>query len=525
MLISRKHKRIILRSRDPSSIIAAIPNAKSFIHNGKEFLAVRHGVDEVKVLANMGIAVPGPIGYYYAWPGQYAPMSHQKEIAEFLTHNNRAFNLSDIGTGKTLATLWALDYLRSVGIVQRTLVVSPLSTLERTWADELFTHFPNLTYSVVYGSGDKRRKMLSADADVYLVNHDGIKVRGIVDALAKRPDINLIIVDEIAQVGRTAGTERFKALLKILNRQSPRLCWGITGTPTPNAPTDAWAQCRLLVPDRVSPYYNRFKMEVMRKVTQFIWIPKPNANAIVQDAMQPAIRFHRDDCIDLPPCMFETRSVELTAPQKKAYKDMLIKLTTQVDAGEITAVNEAIKAQKLIQIASGAVYGEDGETHYVDAAPRLNVVHEIIQEAQTKVIVFVPFVSAVELVAADLRERGHTVEVIYGAVKKTDRDRIFSAFTHDENPKVLVAQPGTMSHGLTLTSASTIIWYAPIASADIYEQANGRIVRISQKHSQLIVNIEGTEIERRYYKRLQDKQKVQGLLLDAIRDARLALAA
>lgn len=522
MLISPKHKRIILRCRDPSVIEAVIPKAKRFDYNGKEFLAVKHGVDECKVLANLGIKAPSPIGYYYDWPGRFTPFAHQKEIAEFLTMNNRAFNLGDIGTGKSISTLWAYDYMRSIGLVNKVLIVSPLSTLERTWGDEIFHNFPHLTFSVIHGSADKRLKLLNTDADIYLINHDGVKVRGIVEALQHRDDINLIIVDEIAQVGRTAGTERFKALVKIINRQVPRMCWGLTGTPTPNAPTDAWAQCRLLVPDRVPPYFNRFKQEVMRQVTQFIWLPKSNALEVVQAAMQPAIRFHRDDCVDLPPCMYETRSVELTSQQKKAYKDMLSKLVAQADGGEITAVNEAVKAQKLLQIACGVAYGKDHEELYLDVEPRINVAHEIIEEAQTKVIVFVPFVSAVEMVTAELRKRGHTVARIYGDVHKAERDQIFADFMNCADPRVLVAQPATMSHGLTLTAASTIIWYAPITSADTYEQANGRIIRISQKHSQLIVNIEGTDMERKYYKRLAEKQKVQGLLLDAIRDVRLA---
>lgn len=521
MLVSKKHRRLILRLRDPSTIESVIPNTKRFTYNGKEFLAVKHGIDECKVLTNLGFNPPSPIMYYYPWPGRFTPYAHQKQIAEFLSMRGRAFNLGDIGTGKTVSTLWAYDYLRSVGAVKKALIISPLSTLERTWADEIFQNFSHLTFSVVYGPQAKRLKQLNVDADVYLINHDGIKVRGIVEALEKRPDINLVIVDEIAQIARTAGTERFKALTKIVNRQSPRQAWGLTGTPIPNAPTDAWAQCRILVPDNVTPYFNRFKQEVMRQVSPFTWLPKADALTTVQKVMQPAIRFHRDECVDLPPCVFETRHVELTAPQTKAYKEMMAKLVAEVENGEVMAVNEAVKAQKLVQIACGALYGKDHEEHYIDAEPRINVVDEIIQEAGTKVIVFVPFVSAVEMVTNALRKRGHTVAMIHGGVGKDERDEIFSAFKGVGDPRVLVAQPSTMSHGLTLTSASTVIWYAPITSADTYEQANGRIIRISQKHSQLIVNIEGSEIERRYYKRLETKQKVQGVLLDAIRDSRL----
>lgn len=223
--------------------------------------------------------------------------------------------------------------------------------------------------------------------------------------------------------------------------------------------------------------------------------------------------------IRLQNTLWEARNI--SAKQVKAYKEMLTKMKTEVDAGEIIAVNEAVKAQKLIQVVCGSVYGDDREILEVDAGPRLAVVNEVVEEASTKVIVFVPFVSVVKTVAEYLREAGHTVEVIYGEVPKNERDRIFTAFQRTPEPRIIVAQPAAMSHGLTLTEASTIIWYAPITSNDTFEQANGRITRPGQKHNQLIVMLEGSDIERKYYDRLQRKQKVQGALLESIRSARV----
>jgi len=136
--------------------------------------------------------------------------------------------------------------------------------------------------------------------------------------------------------------------------------------------------------------------------------------------------------------------------------------------------------------------------------------------------VFVPFVSSVAKVTKYLETHGITVECIYGDVPKSARDRIFSAFQNTDDPRVLVAQPAAMSHGLTLTAANTIIWYAPIFSSDIYEQACARITRPGQTMAQLIVNIEGSPIEQRAYDRLRNKQKMQGILLSMVEDARIA---
>lgn len=518
MLIIRNKKAVVIKSRHPQKVLSVIPTAKVFNFRGQDLLAIPHRIDEVRVLRNLGFNVPSPIKYYYGFPGRYTPFMAQRETSDFLTTNNRAFCLNDLGTGKTQAALWAYDYMRSVGKAKRLLVATPLSTLERTWGDAVFSSFPHLEFSVLHGSKARRLKLLNQRVDVYLINHHGVQI--IAEELAKRDDIDIIIIDEIAQVGRTPGTDIWKSLDKICNKQlsSKRTVWGLTGTPTPNAPTDAWAQCRLVVPHKVPPYFKRFKEQVMKQYGPFTWVPKPNAVDVVKEVMQPAIRFTRDQCIDLPDCMYQTLEVELTPDQKKAYKTMAATLRAEVESGQVLAVNEAVKMSKLVQIACGVVYGTDGEEVTIPATPRLKLVTEVIENAATKTIVFVPFRSSIEVVANHIREAGFTVECIHGGVGKNQRDTIFSNFQKLNEPQVIVAQPGAMSHGLTLVAANTIVWYAPITSNETYEQANGRITRPGQKHQQFIINIEGTPVERKIYERLKNKQKTQGLLLDLVQE-------
>lgn len=523
MLVWKDKNALILKPREPLKILNVIPSAKKFSVKKVPYVAVPHKITETRLLRNLGYNAPAPIGVAYDWPGRYQPFDAQREAAAFLTMNERAFNLSELGTGKSLASLWAYDYLRSVGQVNKVLVISPLSTLERTWADEVFHHFPHLECAVLHGSRDKRIKLLNTDVDVYVVNHDGVQI--IEPHIKNRTDIDLVIVDEIAQAARNAGTDRWKAINKVINKHSkPRSCWGMTGTPTPNAPTDAWAQCRLIVPEKVPPYFNRFKGEVMKQLSQFTWVPKPEATEKVHEAMQPAVRFTRDECVDLPPLMYETRQVGLTKEQGKAYKEMVNKLRTEADEGEITAVNEAVKMAKLVQIACGVVYANDGTEVTIPSNPRVEETREIVRQAEGKVIVFVPFVSSVNMVAEELA-KDFSVEVIHGGVKKQERDRIFGAFQKSKDPKVIVAQPAAMSHGLTLTSASTIVWYSCVTSNEVFEQANGRINRPGQKMNNFIIMLEGTPVEKRIYSRLRNKQKMQGALLDEVKAQRTALAA
>jgi SNF2 family DNA or RNA helicase len=265
----------------------------------------------------------------------------------------------------------------------------------------------------------------------------------------------------------------------------------------------------------VPQYFGKFRDSVMRQVSQFKWVARDNATETVAQAMQPAIRFSLDDCVDLPEQVYETRQVEMTTDQNRAYAQMLATLRTQAADGEILAVNEAVKASKLVQIACGVAYGRDHEEIHIPATPRIEEVMEIIEQSEGKVLLFVPFTSALSYVATEVGKK-YSVEVVYGETKKTDRDRVYGDFQSDVDPHVIVAQPGVMSHGLTLTAATTIIWYAPINSNEIYEQACARTRRPGQKRTTVVVHICGSEVERRMYKRLQNKQKMQGLMLDLL---------
>jgi SNF2 family DNA or RNA helicase len=527
MLIHKEKNALLLRLKDPNRVLTIIPKSRRVLHEGKEYVAVRHGSDEVRVLNNLGILAPPPILSQYSWPinGGIKPFDAQLTTAAFFTLHDRLFCLNEMGTGKTLASLWGYDFLRSEGILHRALVVSTLSSLESTWADEISNHLPHLRVSVVHGSRAQRMKALAVDADIYIINHDGLKVPGMVEALGKRPDIDLILIDEIAQAVRNSGTDRFKAFNIVCNRQVPRKVWGMTGSPVPEAPTDAWAQCRITNPANSDKYFSHFRERVMRRVGPFAWVPREDAQDVVYQSMQPAIRFKRDECFDLPECIYESKDVALSDEQAKAYKQMTAQLIAEVAEGKITALNEAAKGIKLLQIACAVAYGDTGEEVVMDATPRMNVLLETIEQAATKTIVFAPFVAVVKHVAAFLRRKGVACECIYGEVSKSERSRIFGEFQHGPHLRVIVAQPSAMAHSLTLTAASTIIWYAPVIVNETFEQANARITRAGQKHTQFIVMLSGTEIERRWYQRLKNKQKVQGVLLDMVQGSRKKSAA
>ena len=511
MLVVEKAKALALKLNNPNRVLDSIYTAKMLNVHGMDIVIAPHRLDEVKVLRNLGINAPSPILHYYNWPGQFTPFDHQKETAAFLTLNHSGLVLNEIGTGKTQSALWAADYLIKTKNVKKVLILSPLSTLERVWADAIFTGFVHRKFVVLHGTAEKRLKLLRTEADFYIINHDGFAI--IKDKCQDMFD--LVIVDEAA-VLRNPSTQRFKIFRKwAANNVATRL-WLMTGTPTPNDPTDAWALAKLVGSPFCTKTYTAFREQVMMKIGQWKFVPRPESVEIVKHILQPAVRYTRDECFDLPETIIQTRQVDLTAEQKKHYNQMLKHFVTEAASeGTITAVNEAVKIQKLVQIACGVAYGDDGQNIQIDCSPRINLVKEVIEEAGEKVILFVPLTGTLHMLEKELSKHW-SVAVVNGEVSSTQRNKIFHDFQHQPDPRVLIAHPGTMAHGLTLTSASTIIWYGPINSNEVYVQANGRIERIGKRNVSNVIHIEATDLEHKMYERLRNKQKLQGLLLDLI---------
>ena len=508
---------LVAETPDPVLMLQKVPTA---FRLGPTLVGMPHGVDETLRLATyLKLDPPAPIESYYSWPRERTiipkPFEHQVQTSAFLTLNPHAFVLNDIGTGKTLSTAWAADFLIESGAGHRVLIVAPLSTLERVWADTLFFHFQHRKYAILHGTADRRRKLLAQPADFYVINHDGLEV--IEKELAARPDIDIIIIDEIA-VFRNKSTDKWEALEALIypNKGAPKpWVWGLTGAPIPNEPTDAYGQCRLVTPTTVPKFYSQFRNLVMEHQSTYIWTPRPEAIDIVYKAMRPAIRYKRDDCLDLPPAIYSMRDVELSTEQAKHYKEIMRELYTEVKSGgRITAVNEGVKRSKLLQIACGCVYDVNGKPHEIDCGNRVETLMELIEQINEKVIVFVPFTAVTGMLARELNKHWNFA-IVTGDTSVKERNQIFSDFQSDKDID-LVAHPGCMSHGLTLTEASTIIWYAPVDSNETYEQANGRITRAGQKYTANIIHLAGSTIERKIYRRLEQRQSTQGVLLEMI---------
>jgi SNF2 family DNA or RNA helicase len=288
----------------------------------------------------------------------------------------------------------------------------------------------------------------------------------------------------------------------------------MTGTPAAQSPANAYGLAKLVSPSGVPRFFGAFRDQVMVKITPFKWAVKPDANDTVFRVLQPAIRFTKAECLDLPDMMYVKRTVELTAQQKQYYERIRKDKMMRASGEDVTAVNAAVLMTKLLQVACGAAYTDDSNTLQFDISSRYKVLKEVIDETPNKVLVFVPFQNTIEILTDKLRADSITAEIISGSVKAGDRTDIFRRFQTETDPKVLVIQPQAAAHGVTLTAADTVVWWGPTPSLEIYAQANARIHRSGQKNKCTVVQLEGSAVERRIYGLLDDKIDVHSKMVD-----------
>ena len=530
MFYSAAHKCLIYDHASPGQVCATIPGARQLSDTKVAVPTDLHSLQIARLLNLPAPPIMEMSGYDWPMEPGKRPYTHQRHMANFHVLHPRGFNLGEMGVGKSLSVLWAADYLMRMGVIQRCLIISPLSTLRRVWADEIMRNFLGRRTSIIlHGSHAQRVERLAEKHDFYIVNHDGLAVGttgaghhsmgDFAGGIQQRADINLIIADECSAY-KDNGSRRTKVLKKTIGDKS--YIWLLSGTPTPQAPTDAYALAKIVGGLPGESFYS-FQNRTMRKITNFKWAPRSDSAAVVAKALSPAIRYSREECIDLPECVVETRDVPLSPTQEKAYKDLKKNLQVSINQGQtITAVNEAVVRLKLIQIACGAVYGHDREVHKTDAAPRISVLKEVIDEAGAKILVFAPFTAVVDMLYSELRSTYGTAAVarVYGQTGQKARDDIFIRFDQDPELRIIVCDPQTMSHGLNLQAANTTVWFGPTDRLETYDQANARMTRPGQKNKMLIVRLASTPVEREIYKRLEQKQSLQGAILTLVEEDR-----
>lgn len=471
-------------------------------------VAVYWGLQEMQRLVRLYGDAPSPMDKEYDWPGLYSPFAHQRVTASYLALRDRAFCFNEAGTGKTSSVVWAADYLMNQGLVKRVLVICPLSIMYSAWQADIFKTAMHRTVAVAHGDTNKRIKVINGEYEFVIINFDGVGT--VADEIGK-VGFDLIVVDE-ANAYKTVSTKRWKTLAKLIN-PSTRL-WMLTGTPASQSPLDAYGLAKLINPAGVPKFFGAWRDKVMMNVSRFQWVPRKDSKSTVFEALQPAIRFEKADCLDLPEVMYQTREVPLSPQVEKYYKMLKKEMVINAAGEDISAVNAAAMISKLLQLSGGALYTDNKEVVEFDASPRFNALMEVLDETEHKVVVFVPYTHTIEIVAKYLTNQGVANEIINGAVSASARSDIINRFQTQEAPRVLIIQPQAASHGITLTAANTVVFWSPVMSVETYLQCVARIDRVGQKNSMTVVHLQGSEAERRMYQMLQNKVDMHESLVD-----------
>lgn len=498
------NKLLLFRTRDPSRY-TLIPKSSNLgeIAPGIYEIAVNWGLDEARVLRNMGVrGIPSPIQGSYNWPGRFKPFDHQIATASFLTMNDRAFVFNEAGTGKTISCLWAADYLMTKRRVRRALIICPLSIMEAAWMKDIMQTVIHRSAVIAHASSmDKRKELIGRGDPFVIINYDGVE--GVLDAILEDERFDLVVCDE-ANFIKNPSTRRWKAVNKLVKPHVK--VWAMTGTPSPQSPVDAYGLAKLVVPSNVPRFSSAWRDMVMLKVTQFKWVPKSEAPALVHAALQPAIRYTKEMCLDLPPVLTVERVVSMTRQQEAYYRAMKKDAIISAAGETITAVNAATVINKLLQISAGAAYTDGKETIVFDCRSRLDALEEILNETTRKVLIFAPYRSSIDTIIDFLKKLEISAKEITGDVSATDRGTTFNDFQTKPDPRVLVIQPQAAAHGVTLTAADTVVFWGPVTSVETYIQCIARADRIGQKGANVTVHhLYSSDVEARMFKLLQSR--------------------
>jgi SNF2 family DNA or RNA helicase len=500
---------MVVPSKDLQHILGFIDRVEVINDNGFDAsIMVYWGLPEMQRLVRLYGDAPSPMDKEYDWPGLYTPFVHQRITASYLALRDRCFCFNEAGTGKTSSAIWAADYMMNKGLIKRVLVICPLSIMYSAWQADIFKTAMHRTVAVAHGDSSKRKKVISGEYEFVIINFDGVAT--VEDEISKA-GFDLIVIDE-ANAYKTVSTKRWKTLAKLIT-PTTRL-WMMTGTPASQSPLDAFGLAKLVNPAGVPRFFGAWRDKVMHQITRFKWVPKPTNKTDVYNALQPAIRFEKADCLDLPDLVYQTREVPLTYQVDKYYRALKKEMLITAAGEQISAVNAAAMLSKLLQISGGAMYTDTKEVVEFDVSPRLNALMEVLDETQHKVIVFVPYTHTIQLVGKFLNQQGVVNEVINGAVPARERSEIINRFQTQTNPRVLIIQPQAASHGVTLTAADTVVFWSPVMSVETYLQCIARIDRVGQKNSMTVVHLQGSEAERRIYHMLQGKVDMHESLVE-----------
>ena len=442
---------------------------------------------------------------------KYKAHEYQEYATKFIEDNEQSAVFLECGLGKSVITLTAIKNLMARGEVSRVLVVAPLRVGKTTWPEEIgkWDHLGGLTYAVAIGSVAERLNALKVQADITIINRENVE--WLIDKSGMPFDYDMLVIDELSSF-KSFKAKRFKALLKV-RPQITRVV-GLTGTPSSNGLMDLWAEFRLLdLGERLGRYITRYRLayftpDKRNAQVVFSYKPLPGAEERIYDKIDDiTISMRASDYLKLPSLVMNTVVVEMGEKEKDIYDNLCDDMVVSLGESEIDAVNAASLSNKLLQMANGAVYGEEQSVHHIHDE-KLNALEDLIESANGKPV----------LVAYWFKHDLARIKAKFPFVREIKTDADIRAWNRGEI-EVGVIHPASAGHGLNLqTGGSTLIWFGLTWSLELYQQTNARLYRQGQKNTVVIHHIvtKGT-IDERVLKALEKKEKTQNSLIDAVK--------
>ena len=433
---------------------------------------------------------------------------YQKYCYNFILDHPSSLLLLDMGLGKTLITLTAIDTLKNLFEQSyKVLVIAPLKVAKYTWGDEIDKFDLNLTYSKVLGSERDRMNALNKKADIYLINREN--VTWLVDLYRGCWPFDFVVIDELSSF-KSSQSKRFKSLRKVMGRVKRFI--GLTGTPAPNNLMDLWSQVYLAdqgsrLGRTITSYRNQYFYPAYANghIVYKYGLKEGAEQQIYQKLEDLAVSMKAKDVLKLPKRIDNLVKVELEAKERKLYDQMKRDFLLEVDASEIVAMNAAVLSGKLLQLASGAVYDEDGRVIPIHEE-KLEALERIVEEAQGEpILVFYQYKHELDR----LKKRFPQAQEIGENIRAWNKGEI----------PILLAHPQSAGHGLNLQQGGHIIvWFSLTWSLEYYQQANARLDRQGQKHPVIVHHLVAEDtLDEAVMESLKHKDKGQERLIQALK--------
>ena len=447
----------------------------------------------------------------------FKPHDYQKYAIDYIETHPIAAVLLDMGLGKTVISLTAIeDLLFDSFEVHRVLVVAPLRVARDTWPAEIkkWSHLKDLTYSVAVGNVKERRVALTSSADITIINRENLE--WLIEDSGFPFDFDMVILDELSSF-KNHRSKRFRSMMKV--RPKVKRIVGLTGTPSSNGLMDLWAEFRLLdMGQRLGRFITQYRTNYFMPDKRngeiiYSYKPLPGAeNTIYREISDITISMKSTDHLKMPKLISSEYEVRLSDEEQKRYDSLKKNLVLQLPSGDITAANAASLSGKLCQMANGAVYSNTGDIVHIHDR-KLDALEDLIEAANGKPVL-VAYWFKHDL--ARISERLHKLHIPFSCLDTSDSIR---RWNNSELPVALV-HPASAGHGLNLQSGgSTLIWFGLTWSLELYQQTNARLWRQGQTADTVVIQhiITKETIDGRILKALSQKDSTQAALINAVK--------